>query len=148
MIWRSPGALLASHISHYCNLAAKSGLLKRARYISVINCVVKSGNLHKSRAYLKRRVKTTRGLCKVSFSAERFYLFQLRSADVCEKVGIWKKYCSSIQSDDACAINQHGRAETLNHVLGLCGILHKLSINRTTYLIKHRRSRLVNIDLL
>ncbi|GIX85332.1 hypothetical protein CDAR_264521 [Caerostris darwini] len=65
MIWRSPGALLASHISHYCNLAAKSGLLKRARYISVINCVVKSGNLHKSRAYLKRRVKTTRGLWSV-----------------------------------------------------------------------------------
>ncbi|GIX84141.1 hypothetical protein CEXT_505551 [Caerostris extrusa] len=39
-------------------------------------------------------------------------------------------------------MNQHGSSETLNHVPGLCGILHKLSINRTTCLIKHRRSEL------
>ncbi|GIX87480.1 hypothetical protein CEXT_606831 [Caerostris extrusa] len=58
-------------------------------------------------------------LCNVSFSAESFTLFQLRSADVCKKVGIWKKYRSSIQSEDPCAINQHGGPETLNHVIGL-----------------------------
>ncbi|GIY04892.1 hypothetical protein CEXT_668281 [Caerostris extrusa] len=59
-----------------------------------------------------------------------------------------EKYRSSIQTDDPYALNQHGGAETLNHVLSLCGILHKLSINRTTCLIKHRRSRLVNTDWL
>ncbi|GIY97157.1 hypothetical protein CEXT_358201 [Caerostris extrusa] len=85
---------------------------------------------------------------KKSFSVEKFYRFQLGSAGVCKKVGIWKQYCSFIQSVDPCAIHQHGSAVTLNHVLGLCGILRKLSINRTTCLIKHRRSGLVNIDFL